>query len=161
MCWALRIPILALTTMAQPVSSIMRAHTHNNIQETLSQFEAAFVDEHTGSTRTVTFFKGEPIIYQAPHLPTPILTHIDTIARDHFMAACSGTARMIPTRQAQRVLHLKLSLDDVEREVNGTGLAAGERIIWRRWLESENRRRKRRIRATAPCVYINGAITHT
>ena len=103
----------------------MHAYARNIIQETLSQFEAAFVDEHTGSTQTVTFWSGEPIIYHAPHLAKPSLTHIDTIAADYFVAGCSCTARMVPIAQAQRVLRLKLSMEDVERVVNGNEVYAG------------------------------------
>ena len=53
---------------------------------------------------------------------------------------------MIPTRLAQRVLHFKLSLEDVERALNGNDLDVGERIVWRRWLDNENCRHGRRAR---------------
>ena len=92
---------------------------------------------------------GEPIIYQAPHLAKPILTHIDTIANDYFIAACSGTDRMVPRGQAQRFLQFKLSIEDVEMAVNGTELDLGERLIWRRWIDSESQRHHRKRRAKA------------
>ena len=112
----------------------------------MNQFEAPFVDEHTGSRYTLSFWRGEPIIYQPPHLHQPILTHVSDITAEYFVAGSSCTARTIPTRLAQRVLHFKLSLDDVERAVNGNDLDAGERIVWRRWLDNENCRRGRRAR---------------
>ena len=112
----------------------------------MNQFEAPFVDEHTGSRYTLSFWRGEPIIYQPPHLHQPILTHVSDITSEYFVAGSSCTARTIPTRLAQRVLHFKLSLDDVERAVNGNDLDAGERIVWRRWLDNENCRRGRRAR---------------
>ena len=37
------------------------------------------------------------------------------------------------------------------REVYRTNLKAGERIIWKRWLESQNQRQGRRSRLRAPC----------
>ena len=118
----------------------------------MSQFEAAFVDEHTGVQQTNTFWRGEPIIYQAPHLAKPILTHIDTIANDYFIAACSGTGRMVPRGQAQRFLQFKLSIEEVEMAVNGTELDLGERLIWRRWIDSEKQRRHRKMRVKAWCL---------
>ena len=36
-------------------------------------------------------------------------------------------------------------------KVNGNSLDAGERILWRRWLDDENRRLQRRVRVVAPC----------
>ena len=39
----------------------------------------------------------------------------------------------------------------IEREVYGKSLEAGERIIWKRWLESQNQRQGRRSRLRAPC----------
>ena len=100
--------------------------------------------DHTGNRHTLSFWRGEPIIYQPPHLHHPVLTHVSDITAEYFVAGSSCTARMIPTRLAQRVLHFKLSLDDVERAVNGNDLDVGERIVWRRWLDNENCRRGRR-----------------
>ena len=62
----------------------------------MSQFEASFVDEHTQAQHTITFWRGEPIIYHAPHLAKQVLTHVDTITKDYFVAACSCTGRMVP-----------------------------------------------------------------
>ena len=107
------------------------------------------MDEHTGSGQTVTFWRGEPIIYHAPHLAKPMLTHVDTITKDYFVAACSCTGRMVPRGQAQRFLQFKLTMEDVEMAVNGTELDLGERIIWRRWIDSENQRRHRKRRVKA------------
>ena len=103
------------------------------------------MDTH-GKRYTVSFFLREPVLYQAPHIAKPVLTHIAVITRDYFIAGNSCTARMIPLGQAQRVLHFKLTLEDVEREVTGRDLDAGERIIWRRWLDGENGRRERKSR---------------
>ena len=50
------------------------------MHELLNHFEAAFVGEHTCIQRTITFWRGDPNIYQAPHLAKPNLTHIDTNA---------------------------------------------------------------------------------
>ena len=107
------------------------------------------MDEHTGSKHTVTFFRGEPIIYQAPHPAKLMLTHIDTIAKEYFIAACSGAGRMAPKGQTQRFLLFKLSIEDVEMAVNGTELDLGERLLWRRWIDSENQRRHRKMRVKA------------
>ena len=110
------------------------------------------MDEHTGVQQTNTFWRGEPIIYQAPHLAKPILTHIDTIANDYFIAACSGAGRMVPRGQAQHFLQFKLSIEDVEMAVNGTELDLGERLIWCRWIDSEKQRRHRKMRVKAWCL---------
>ena len=44
---------------------------------------------------------------------------------EYFIAACSGTGRMVPKGQAQRFLQFKLSIEDVEMAVNGTELDLG------------------------------------
>ena len=50
------------------------------------------------------------------------------------------------------VLNFKLTLDEIEQEVYaGKALDAGERIIWKRWLESQNQKSGRRSRLRAPC----------
>ena len=46
-------------------------------------------------------------------------THIESIADGFFVVGNSTTGRMIPFGQAQRVLKVKLTVDDVEQEVNG------------------------------------------
>ena len=81
-----------------------------------------------------------------------MLAHIDTIAKDYSIAGCSGTGRMVPKGQTQRVLHFKLSIEDVEMAVNGTELDLGERLIWRRWIDSEKQRRHRKMRVKAWCL---------
>ena len=48
------------------------ACTHNMFssspsQESLNQFEAPYVNVKTGRMSTTTFFKGEPVLYQAEH----------------------------------------------------------------------------------------------
>ena len=118
----------------------------------MNQFAAALVDEHTCVQQTITFWRGEPIMYQAPHLAKPMLTHIGTIAKENIIAACSGSGRMVPTGQAQRFLQFKLSIEDVEMAVNGTELDLGERLIWRRWIDSEKQRRHRKMRVKAWCL---------
>ena len=107
------------------------------------------MDEHTGVQQTITFWRGEPIMYQAPHLAKPMLAHIDTIAKEYVIAACSGAGRMVPKGQAPRFLQFKLSIEDVEMAVNGTELDLGERLLWRRWIDSENQRRHRKMRVKA------------
>ena len=50
------------------------------------------------------------------------------------------------------VLNFKLTLDEIEQEVYaGKALDAGEIIIWKRWLESQNQKSGRRSRLRAPC----------
>ena len=58
---------------------------------------------------------------------------------------------MIPFGQAQRVLKVKLTVDDIEREVHGGELDAAERLLWRRWVENENARQVRKSRVQVPC----------
>ena len=58
---------------------------------------------------------------------------------------------MIPFAQAQQVLQLKLGATDIEREVYGNELDAPERLLWRRWIEVENKRAARKSRLRAPC----------
>ena len=90
------------------------------------------MDAHTGARYTVTFWQGEPVLYHPPHQAKAVFTHIDLISDGFFIVANSTTGRMIPFAQAQRVLQVKLSLDDIEREVNGSDLDAAERLLWRR-----------------------------
>ena len=91
------------------------------------------------------------MLYHPPHLAKGVFTHIEQVADGYFVVACSTTERMIPCGRAQRVLKLKLSLDDIEREVQGPDLHAPERLLWRRWLEAENARHYRKSRVQAPC----------
>ena len=50
------------------------------------------------------------------------------------------------------VLNFKLTLDEIEREVfTSKTLDAGERIMWKRWIESQNTKCGRRSRLRAPC----------
>ena len=91
------------------------------------------------------------MLYHPSHLAKPVLTHIEYVGNDHFVVACSTTDRMIPFGQAQRVLKVKLSLDDIEREIQGPDLDAAERLLWRRWRDDENMRNYRKSRVQAPC----------
>ena len=100
-------------------------------EETLNKFEASFNDRRTGRHYTVTFFEGEPVLYHPGHKSKPVLTHIATVGSDYFIADDSSTGRMIPIRHAQRTLKFKLTLSDVEREVEGNSLDPGERVLWR------------------------------
>ena len=91
---------------------------------------------------------GEPVVYQAKNMSSPVLTHISHIGHGYFVCAHSRTERIIPVLQAQSVLTAKLTLIDIDREVHGDslGLGAGERVIWRRWLEDEHSRIQGRMR---------------
>ena len=91
------------------------------------------------------------MIYHPGHKSKPVLTHIATIGSDYFIADDSCTDRMIPIRHAQRTLKFKLTLSDVEREVDGISLDPGERVLWRRWFEDENTRMLGKRRVSAPC----------
>ena len=46
---------------------------------------------------------------------------------------------------------VKLSVDDMEREVYGGELDAAERLLWRRWVENENARQFRKSRVQVTC----------
>ena len=91
------------------------------------------------------------MLYHPPHVATPLFSHISYIANDYFVVGSSSTGRMIPFAQAQQVLHLKLDLADVEREVQSNNLDAPERLLWRRWVDAENKRAARKSRVRAPC----------
>ena len=52
-----------------------------------------------------------------------MFTRIEAISADHFTVACSITDRMVPYGQAQRVLKVKLTLEDIEREANVTKIS--------------------------------------
>ena len=93
-----------------------------------SQFEAKF-DDRAGGTYTITYFLGEPVLYHPGHLAKPVFTHIELIAEGLFVVGNSTTGRMIPFGQAQRVLKVKLTVDDMEREVYGGELDAAERLL--------------------------------
>ena len=112
--------------------------------ECINQFEAPFADPVNRTKMTRTFFLFEPVLYQPSHLAQPVLTHIAFITKEYFVVAASTTERMIPCSLAQSVLKFKLTLEDVERELHGKGLSAGERIVWRRWVEEQNSREGRR-----------------
>ena len=99
----------------------------------------------------MTFWCGEPVLYHPPHMAKPVFSHISCIANDYFVVGSSTTGRMIPFAQAQHVLHLKLGVADIEREVHGNELDAPERLLWRRWIEVENKRAARKSRLRAPC----------
>ena len=120
-------------------------------QDALNQFEAPFADPVSRTKMTRTFFLYEPVLYQPSHLAQPILTHISSIAKDFFVVAASTTDRMVPISQAQKVLTFKLTLEDIEKELHGKSLNGGERLVWRRWLDNENKREGRRSRLRAPC----------
>ena len=99
----------------------------------------------------MTFWRGEPVLCHPPHVAKPVFSHISYIANDYFVVGSSTTGRMIPFAQAQQVLKLKLGIADVEREVHGNELDAPERLVWRRWVEVENKRAARKSRVRAPC----------
>ena len=46
---------------------------------------------------------------------------------------------------------VKLTVDDMEREVHGGELDAAERLLWRRWVENENARQVRKSRVQVTC----------
>ena len=115
-----------------------------------SQFEAKF-DDRAGGTYTITYFLGEPVLYHPGHLAKPVFTHIELIADGFFVVGNSTTGRMIPFGQAQRVLKVKLTVDDMEREVYGGELDAAERLLWRRWVANENARQFRKSRVQVTC----------
>ena len=119
-------------------------------EDKLNQFETVYVDEHTKARYTITFFLGEPVLYHPPHQAKASFTHITHIAKDCFVVGTSTTDRMFPVGRAQQVL-FKLSLDEIERELDGTELDAGEKLIWRRWVDAEARRFARKNRVQAPC----------
>ena len=119
--------------------------------EGINQFEAPFADPVNRTKLTRTFFLFEPVLYQPSHLAQPVLTHIAFITKEYFVVAASTTERMIPCSLAQSVLKFKLTLEDVERELHSRGLTAGERIVWKRWVEEQNSREGRRSRLRAPC----------
>ena len=121
------------------------------IQESLNQFEAEFVDTHTCRRYTVTFWRGEPVLYHPPHLAKPVFTHINCIADGYFIVGSSTTGRMIPFTQAQQVLQFKLNLTDIERELHGSDLDSPEKLLWRQWVDGENQRARRKSRVRAPC----------
>ena len=121
------------------------------LQESVNRFETEFVDEHSGRRFTVTFWRGEPVVYHPPHLPSAAFTHISFITKHYFVVGHSTTGRMVPLAEAHSVLQLKLSLLDVEREVHGSGLDAPERLLWRRWLEAANQRAARKSKHRAHC----------
>ena len=69
-----------------------------------------------------------------------MFTHIESIADGFFVVGNSTTGRMIPFGQAQRVLKVKLTVDDIEREVHGGELESSERLLWRLWVENKSAR---------------------
>ena len=87
------------------------------------------MDPHKRGRYMVTFWQGEPVLYYPPHQAQEVFTHIDFIADGFFVVANSTTGGMIPFAQCQRVLQVKLSLDDIEGEVNGSDLNPAERLL--------------------------------
>ena len=120
-------------------------------QESINQFEAPFADPVARTITTKTFFVYEPVLYQPSHLAQPVLTHISFITKEYFIVAASTTDRMVPLSQAQKVLKFKLTLEDVERELYAKSLNAGERVVWKRWVDDQNKREDRKGRLRAPC----------
>ena len=145
------LPSVSLLTMAAELPPTHPRPCVVSQQEGLNQFEAAFADPVARTTMTRTFFLYEPVLYQPSHLAQPVLTHIAFIAKDHFVVAASTTDRMVPISQAQKVLKFKLTLEDVEKELYGKSLSGGERLVWRRWVDDQNRREGRKSRLRAPC----------
>ena len=88
---------------ASPVMNADQQACIVSIAEGLSQFEVPFVNSVSRTISTKSLFLNEPVIYQPLHLPSPVLTHIVFIGKDHFMVGASITERMIPRSQAQRV----------------------------------------------------------
>ena len=120
-------------------------------EESLNRFEAPFVDERTGAHYTVSFFVREPVLYHPAHLAKPSFTHVSYIAKDYFVVGASTTDRMIPIRRAQQVL-FKLTLDEIERELEGNELDACEKLMWRRWADAEAGRIARKSRVQVPPI---------
>ncbi len=120
-------------------------------EDSLNRFEAPFVDEHTNDRYTVSFFVREPVLYHPAHQAKPSFTHISYIAKEYFVVGASTTDRMIPIRRAQQVI-FKLTLDEIERELEGNELDAGEKLMWRRWAEAEAGRVARKSRVQAPPI---------
>ena len=84
----------------------------------IQQFNATFKDSATGEERTVTFRKGEPVVYQPSHEAKPTLTRITYISKSFFVVAHSTTGRTIPFAETQNILcNIKLTLEEIEREV--------------------------------------------
>ena len=88
-------------------------------EDEIRQFNTTFVDAATAQKYTVTFRKGEPILYHPSHLARSRMTHIEYISQNgaFFKVANSKTDRTIPFRDTQNVLHIKLTLEEIEREV--------------------------------------------
>ena len=84
----------------------------------LNKFNATFVDPCTGNRFTATFRQNEPVLYHPSHQAKPSLTHISYISKHgYFVVGESKTNRMIPFALAQSTLHIKMTLEDIEREV--------------------------------------------
>ena len=88
-------------------------------EDEIRQFNTTFTDAVTGAKSTVTFRKGEPVLYHPSHLARARTTHIEYISKNRafFKVANSKTDRTIPFRDTQNVLHIKLKLEEIEREV--------------------------------------------
>ena len=115
------------------------------------QFETTFVDPYTRGRCTVTFWVGEPVLYHPGHLAKPVFTHIDLISDGFFVVANSTTGRMIPFAQTQKVLKVKLSLDEIEELQQGGELDPAERLLWRRWVSTVNHCNHRKSRVQVQC----------
>ena len=118
---------------------------------TWNRFEVDLVDARTCTGNTVVFWLGEPVLYHPPHMEAPVLTHISHIGDEYFLVGYATNNCLIPFTLAQRILLFKLKLTDIERELQGYALDAGERIIWQRWLDDENQRAQRKSRVRAAC----------
>jgi hypothetical protein len=88
-------------------------------EDEIREFNTTFVDAATAQKYTVTFRKGEPVLYHPSHLAKSRMTHIEYISKNgaFFKVANSKTDRTTPFRHTQNVLHIKLTLEEIEREV--------------------------------------------
>ena len=116
-----------------------------------NRFEVELFNVRTCTGNTCVFWLGEPVLYHPPHMEAPVLTHISHIGDEYFLVGYATNNCLIPFMLAQRILLFKLKLTDIERELQGYALDAGERIIWQRWLDDENQRAQRKSRVRAAC----------
>ena len=102
------------------------------------------------------------MLYHPGHAVKATLSHISKITKQWFVVGSSITERTIPIGLAQSVLKLKLSRADIECAVAGDALDAGERIIWRHWLDEIDAcdYRKQKLYASPPIDIICSFFRH-